>query len=231
MDELWRALQAGLTAALNWLNSIALNLLAVVVVLIFTLLLARRMRGFLVRKLSSPKADLNVVFLLDRLFYIGILAAGFLIMLSLFSGLSPLVATILGVLGVATGLALQDVFRNLVAGIYLLLERPYRIGDTIRVREMVGVVEQVNVRTTTLRNLEGYLVIVPNFVLFSDVVVNRSLKQPGASPRRRRRLVRRVAALGPELPESTAPNQGTEAAEKPKRRRIRFPLPWEGWED
>ena len=69
---------------------------------------------------------------------------------------------------------MQDVLKNVFAGIYLLIERPFRPGDTIKVRDFVGRVETVDLRTTTLRS-DGEIVYVPNAILFSEVLVNRGL--------------------------------------------------------
>src|ERR687885_86199 len=61
------------------------------------------------------------------------------------------VIALTSVLGLAASLALQDVLKNFVAGVYLLVERPFRIGEWIKVRDYVGAVETIDVRTTVLR--------------------------------------------------------------------------------
>jgi len=63
--------------------------------------------------------------------------------------------------------------------VYLLLERPFRVGDTIRVRDQEGVVENIGVRTTSLRTPDNVYVLVPNMIVFAEVVANRSHAQPG----------------------------------------------------
>src|SRR4029079_957634 len=78
----------------------------------------------------------------------------------------------LGVFGLAVSLAIQDVLKNAIAGVYLLIERPVRPGETIRVRDYVGTVVTVDLRTTTLRS-EGEIVYVPNAILYAEILVNR----------------------------------------------------------
>ncbi len=79
-----------------------------------------------------------------------------------------------GLASLAIGLAFQDVLRNVLAGIWLLVERPFRIGDLISVSDMSGVVQTITLRTTALRTGDGRLAILPNLTVFSGVVVNSS---------------------------------------------------------
>jgi small conductance mechanosensitive channel len=80
--------------------------------------------------------------------------------------------TVAGLGTVAIGLALQDILRNILAGIWLLLEHPFRLGDSIAVADQVGVVQNVTLRTTTLRTPDGQLAVLPNLTAFSNPVVN-----------------------------------------------------------
>jgi small-conductance mechanosensitive channel len=82
--------------------------------------------------------------------------------------------TLAGAVGLAFSLAIQDILKNFFSGIYLLLERPFRVGDTIRVKEQQGVVENIGVRTTELRTPENVQVLVPNAVVFAEVVTNHT---------------------------------------------------------
>jgi small-conductance mechanosensitive channel len=79
-----------------------------------------------------------------------------------------------GAVGLAFSLAVQDILKNFFSGIYLLLERPFRVGDTIRVKDQEGVVENVGVRTTQLRTPDNVQVLVPNAVVFAEVVTNHT---------------------------------------------------------
>jgi small-conductance mechanosensitive channel len=86
-----------------------------------------------------------------------------------------------GVLGLAASLALQDVLKNFVAGVYLLVERPFRIGESIKVKDFTGAVETIDVRTTVLRTAEGDAVMVPNAILFAEIILNRGIPPPAAA--------------------------------------------------
>ena len=91
-----------------------------------------------------------------------------------------LVLTTVGVAGLAFGLAVQDILKSFFAGIYLLFERPFLIGDEIQIKEHVGRVENIGFRSTSLRTAENVLVVVPNSMLFVEVISNRSQRRsPG----------------------------------------------------
>lgn len=79
----------------------------------------------------------------------------------------------LGVSGVAIGFAFKDIFQNLLAGILILITRPFRIGDQIVSGSHEGTVEDIQVRATLLRTYDNRRVVIPNSELYTNrVVVN-----------------------------------------------------------
>jgi small-conductance mechanosensitive channel len=70
--------------------------------------------------------------------------------------LGPLIASA-GVIGVALGLGAQTIVRDVLAGIFMLIEDQYGVGDSVEVMEVKGTVESVGLRITTVRNEEGTL--------------------------------------------------------------------------
>jgi len=81
---------------------------------------------------------------------------------------------VFGAVGLAFSLAMQDILKNFFSGVYLLLERPFRVGDTIKVKDQTGVVENIGVRTTQLRTADNVQVLVPNATVFGEVVSNHT---------------------------------------------------------
>ncbi|MBE7201595.1 MAG: mechanosensitive ion channel family protein [Parafilimonas terrae] len=77
---------------------------------------------------------------------------------------------LLGIGGVAIGFAFRDVLQNLLAGILILLTRPFVIGDQIRAGSHEGTVEDVWVRATVLRTYDNQRVLLPNATLFVDKI-------------------------------------------------------------
>ena len=91
------------------------------------------------------------------------------------AGVNPaFLLTFGGLASLAIGLAFQDVLRNILAGIWLLVERPFRIGDTVTVGDSAGVVQTITLRTTAMRTGDGRLSILPNLTVFNGVIVNSS---------------------------------------------------------
>lgn len=82
--------------------------------------------------------------------------------------------TTAGAATIALGLALQDIMRNVLAGIWLLLEHPFKLGDNITVADQSGVVQTITLRTTTLKTADGRLAIIPNLSSLTNAVVNSS---------------------------------------------------------
>jgi small conductance mechanosensitive channel len=75
--------------------------------------------------------------------------------------IGPLLATA-GIGGIAIGFGAQNIVRDFLAGIFVLLEEHYNVGDTIDIAGVSGKVEKVTLRTTTLRDIEGRVHVVPN---------------------------------------------------------------------
>jgi small conductance mechanosensitive channel len=155
------------------------TLAAAVAILVLTYLVSRVASGRLRRVVAGTGIPLNVAILTARAFWAALWAVGiFWILYLLGVGLAPLAAFI-GVVGLAASLSFQAVLQNLVAGVYLLGERPFHIGDVIAVVGPAGVnhegrVEDIQMRTTHLRSFDDELILVPNSAIFSGVITNRT---------------------------------------------------------
>jgi small conductance mechanosensitive channel len=141
--------------------------------------LAATAREWFTRVSARTKADVNHRVLVGRFVYFCVLVYGLIWGLEVF-GVSPAaLVTAVGVLGLAASLALQDILKNFCAGVYLLFERPFRIGDEIGVRDFRGRVVDIGIRTTSLHTSEDLQVLIPNAVVMAEVVVNRSTFSAG----------------------------------------------------
>ncbi len=84
----------------------------------------------------------------------------------------------LGITSVAIGFAFQNILQNFFAGMLLLWQKPFGIGDEIATKDFEGTVEDITIRTTLLRTHTGQLVFIPNGILFTDpVTVNTAYSQ------------------------------------------------------
>jgi small-conductance mechanosensitive channel len=77
----------------------------------------------------------------------------------------------LGIVGFTVGFALQDVSKNFVAGLLLLLQQPFAVGETIQVAGFTGRVTAVTMRTTELETGDGRLVLIPNATVFTSPII------------------------------------------------------------
>ena len=78
----------------------------------------------------------------------------------------------LGILGFTLGFALQDVSKNFVAGLLILLQQPFELGDTIEVSGFTGTVLDINLRDTEMRTVDGLRVRIPNGDVFTSPILN-----------------------------------------------------------
>lgn len=112
-----------------------------------------------------------------RLVFVSIILFGVALALSQFDKLNKLATGLLAssaVLGIVLGLAARQVIANPLAGIVLAISQPIRIGDTVTIGEETGRVDDLTLSHTFLDTGDGRLVIVPNEVVVTSVVVNRS---------------------------------------------------------
>ncbi len=77
-----------------------------------------------------------------------------------------------GILGIAIGFASKSVIGNLISGIFLIIERPVKIGDGVSVGDISGVVEDIHILSTVIRTWDGLYVRVPNEKMFTSNIIN-----------------------------------------------------------
>jgi small conductance mechanosensitive channel len=147
-------------------------LVAAAVALALTALVARLVRQGVERGLRRGRAERHVEVVVATMAYYATVAVGLVVTLSLGGvNLGVLVGS-LGLATVALGFALQDIVSNFTAGIVLLLEHPFTEGDHIAIPDAEGEVEEIRVRATRLLAPDGQVVLVPNKLLFTQVLTN-----------------------------------------------------------
>lgn len=85
---------------------------------------------------------------------------------------------LIAALGVGLGFGLQEIFANFISGLIILFEKPIRIGDTVTIRQLTGVVAVIKTRATTIVDWDRKEVIVPNKAFVTEQFVNWSLSDP-----------------------------------------------------
>lgn len=99
--------------------------------------------------------------------------AGFMIISELGYDLTGLVAS-LGIGGVVITLAAQDTAKNLIGGIAILLDKPFKTGDYIKVDSYEGTVEEIKFRNTNIRTIENSVLHIPNSEMSTSAIINYS---------------------------------------------------------
>ncbi|WP_340645443.1 mechanosensitive ion channel family protein [Phenylobacterium sp.] len=108
----------------------------------------------------------------SRLAYIVLMLLGVMIAVTVaFPSVTPAkLFSALGIGGVAIGFAFKDILQNFLAGILLLIRHPFRAGDEITTGDFTGTVESIETRATYIRTYDGQRIIVPNSVIYTEVV-------------------------------------------------------------
>jgi len=89
------------------------------------------------------------------------IAALFMILSEIGINITPVIAGF-GIAGIAIGFGAQSLVKDLIAGFFILIENQYGVGDVVRIADIAGLVEEINLRRTILRDLDGIVHVVPN---------------------------------------------------------------------
>jgi len=165
----WKSWDRMLDAAIALLP----NLILALVILVLFVILAAAARS-LVRKVSQRKSGhRNLGLLLGQLAHLTVIVIG---LLTALSALAPSfhaadLIKMLGIGSVAIGFAFQNILQNFLAGILILMQEPFQIGDWINVTGLEGKVEDIQARATLVSTSKGQRIVIPNAVLFTNAVV------------------------------------------------------------
>ena len=100
---------------------------------------------------------------------------GFSIAIYMMPGLKLLATSLLagaGVMAVAIGFASQQALSNIISGVFIIVFKPFRIHDRLKIGDKFGTVEDISLRHTVIRDFENKRIIIPNSVISNEVIVN-----------------------------------------------------------
>jgi small-conductance mechanosensitive channel len=152
------------------------NLIFIALILVLTILLSRRTQGWVRRLSGRTAAPPEIGELLGRIARISILIVGVLFVLQRF-GLDQAALSFiagLGIAGIVIGFALQDIVKQFAAGVLLLMLRPFRVGDEVRIGDFAGAVVEIQLRATVLKTVDGDEVLIPNADVYTTAIINKS---------------------------------------------------------
>jgi len=145
-----------------------------ILLFLLSFVVASVVRGTIRNQLKRPHIDQQVALLVSRIAYLTVVVLGVIAFFTRWFGSPALVFGGFGFLALAFSLAFQDILKNFIAGLFMLLERPFRLGDEITVDNHTGIVENIEMRATTLRTSDGEQVITPNSLVYTGTIINRT---------------------------------------------------------
>lgn len=163
-----RSLQDLWTRVLDWLPEVTVGFILLVVFYVSSRFIRRSVRRVFYKSSQYRSAGL----ILGRLSQLGIMTLGvFASMTVIFPSVKAAsIVNFLGISSVAIGFAFRDILQNFLAGILILLNHPFRIGDQIIVKGIEGTVQDIQTRATLIRTYDGKRVVVPNADIFTESV-------------------------------------------------------------
>jgi len=183
---------------LGWLQARWLDLLYVVIVIVVALfisaLLERAIRRALIKRVSTAIVN-NVV----KIVRYGVLVIAIFVALASI-GIDVTGALIAGgFLGIVIGFAAQASISNFISGLLLVLERPFKLGDFIRVGDTIGMVTEIGILSTTIVTWDGVRVRIPSSQLFNSDLRNFTASRV------------RLVSVEVQIPYSASVEKATEA--------------------
>jgi small-conductance mechanosensitive channel len=149
-------------------------IISAIVVIIAAFILSKFVTGVLLFRLSKRDLNREVLILIGRMctygiLFVGILAATEIVGLNL--------GSLIAFLGVGIGFALKDLLSNFIAGIMILTQKKFKIGDTIKLGDILGKIVEIETRTTQIKSFDGTLLIIPNAQMITAVIENFSANE------------------------------------------------------
>ncbi|MEX2143840.1 MAG: mechanosensitive ion channel family protein [Anaerolineales bacterium] len=172
MSELIENISLWFQGVLDQISENAGPILSVFLLILIGFYIARLISGLVRRGLRFRKVGAELTLLLSRLTQWAIIFSILLFSAQQVGVDVTAILTGLGILGFTLGFALQDVSKNFIAGLLLLLQQPFELGDTIQVSGFTGTIIDINLRDTEIRTVDGLRVRIPNGEVFTQPVLN-----------------------------------------------------------
>jgi small conductance mechanosensitive channel len=172
-DLIFDKLHRWTTAAIKMLPNMAVAVLVIVAFFFLARLIKVLVFKFVLKLSHTPALSglfANLISVIVTL--IGLFVA--LDVLKLEKAVSSLLAGA-GIIGLALGFAFQDLTANFISGIFITFRRPFEVGHQIETNGFSGNVEEIQLRSTLIRTLDGLHVIIPNKEIFQKPIINHSL--------------------------------------------------------
>lgn len=161
----------------SWLESLILilpNFVLALLILICFFFLAKGIRALIVKYIPKVSHIDTINQVIATITYVVVICVGLFIALDVLQ-LDTAVTSVLasaGIIGLALAFAFQDIAANFIAGIILSFRRPFEKGHIIKSQDYMGVVQNINLRTTVIHTFTGQKVMIPNKDVFQNPMTN-----------------------------------------------------------
>jgi small conductance mechanosensitive channel len=185
LDLLFERVRAGLSGNptvwqefIRWSGHLAVNLAVALLILIATLWLSRGVGRFVRRALGRlPQAqpsDTTLQNFVSALARWAIVALGLVAVLQQLGVQTTSILAVLGAASLAIGLAVQGALGNVAAGVLILINRPYRVGDWVEINGKIGMVKRLGLFVTELSDPDNLNIHMPNSRVLGEMIINYS---------------------------------------------------------
>ncbi len=172
--EVEKIIESNIDKNIQVLVDFAPTALAGLVVIISTFIFAKIFNIVVLKISKKSKLSKNYIKLLSRISNIIFAFIGIILLLNIlgFKGLSTGVFASGGVVTVILGFALREIGENFCAGVLLNINKPFKIGDTIKSLDVEGQVKSIEIRYTHIRSVDGRDIYVPSSQIYKNTLIN-----------------------------------------------------------
>ncbi len=172
MDSELEQIEQFYNTVIEYITNYSFQILGAVLIFIIGVIASKYIHKYVLQLLAKTKLDETIALFTANfvkfliIFMMAILALG-----KLGISIAPFIAA-LGAISLTAGLALQGSVSNFAAGIVLIITKPFKLGDTIRIHGLYGMVQEIKLAYTVLINEDKEQITVPNKYMIGDVLVN-----------------------------------------------------------
>jgi small-conductance mechanosensitive channel len=165
-------ISAAIDTATEQLSRLTVVALAVIGVIIAARLATSFMRRLVWRRVDVQALPASTYVLINNTITVVVVIIATTILLALLGATWASLVAALSISTLAVVLGLQDLLKSLLGGAFIIIDRPFEVGDRIKVRDISGEVVDLRVRTTILRGTDGARVALPNSMILTDALTN-----------------------------------------------------------
>jgi len=145
------------------------------IIFLFGLWLARFISQMAEKAILKANVDATLALFTKNIVYFAVMAFMTLAVLARLGIQTASFVAVLGAAGLAISLALQGTLANIASGVLLILFRPFKIGDSIKVAGLEGIVKEIQIFATILHSTDNKKIIIPNSKITGDIIINETL--------------------------------------------------------